>query len=127
MKWPPRSKRTQGVLFGLAFGGIASTAFGATGEFGWPLAVLTGASLGVWGGVNVTKEVRALGDRESVTIDTRRWEFYALTLVPLLTIPVLFAVDSLLLTMGVWLILAPSLLFLLRRLRTGRSPEHKEE
>jgi hypothetical protein len=127
MKWPPRSKRTQGLLFGLAFGGIASAAFGATGEFGWPLAVLTGASLGVWGGANFTKEVKASGDRDFKTIDTRRWEFYALILVPLLTIPVLFAVDSLLLTMSVWLILAPSSLFLLRRLRTGRSPDHKEE
>lgn len=127
MTWPPRSKRTQALLFGLAFGGIASTAFGVTGEFGWPLALLTGASLGVWGGTNFTKEVQASGDRGSKAVDTRRWEFYALTLVPLLTIPVLFAVDSLLLTMSVWVILAPSSLLLLRRIRTERAPDHKEE
>jgi len=126
MNWSPRSKRTQGLLFGLAFGGVASTAFGATGEFGWPLAVLTGTFLGAWGGAIFTKELKASGDGGSKAIDTRRWEFYALTLVPLLTVPILFAVDSLLLTMSTWLILAPSSLFLIRRLRKER-PEHNGE
>jgi hypothetical protein len=117
------------------WGAYASLTIGVPGALqgnGWMPGLVTGVLLGSVAGVyfaNAMREPDEERDRVDEQseerlpapgvpdIDTKRWEFYALTVVPLLTVPVLFAVQSLLLTFGVLLVLALSSPFLLRRLR----------
>lgn len=140
MRWPPQSARTQGLVFGLGVGVSITMMFGVLGEFGWMPGLLTGVCVGFVGAVYFTRAMRGPdeeqdGDEEqhmdrlmppadeASALDTRRWEFYALTAVPLLTVPVLFAVQNTLLTISVLLLLALSSGVLLRRLRSKQPPE----
>jgi hypothetical protein len=92
--------------------------FGTIGQFGWPLAVLTGTGLGLWGGVSFAKNMADSSNRRPKANESEssesigpshkaprlhagsasRWELYAMIVIPLLTVPVLFALDNLILT-----------------------------
>ena len=61
--------------------------------------------------------------RDALVIDTKSWEFYALTVVPLLTVPVLFCRRQPAGDLSVILILSLSSRVLLRRLRSKQRPE----
>jgi hypothetical protein len=143
--WPPQSARVQGFFFGLGMGGFTTVMVGVIGQAGWMSGLVTGVLLGSVGGVYVANAMKSEGEQttsdeqpgtegqpderlrpsaESKSeIDTKRWEFFALTLVPLLTVPILFAVDSLALTLSVLFVLALASPFLLRRLKSNPSQD----
>jgi hypothetical protein len=145
MRWPPQSARVQGLVFGLGVFAIVALLLRVLGEFGWMPGLVTGALLGSVGGVYFANAMKSEGERTTSgpqqgtegqpderlgpslepksIIDTKRWEFFALTLVPLLTVPILFAVDSLALTLSVWFVLALASPFLLKRLKSHSSQD----
>lgn len=134
------SVRTQGLFFGLGFGGIAAAMFGTIGQFGWPLAVLTGAGLGLWGGTSFAKNMTDSSNEDPEghenessgnigpsqkaprlhAASASRWEFYAMIVVPLLTVPVLLALGQLLVTFLVILGNSVLLRFLWKRLTSNQ-------
>jgi hypothetical protein len=136
MRWPPQSKRVQGLVFGLEVATIITVMMGVLGESGWMPGLVAGAGVGLVGGLyfaNAMREpeeeqdgaVEQPNDRppaadDAPVFDTKRWEFHALTTLPLLTVPVLFVVQSMLLTLGVLFLLALVPPLLLRRLRSRR-------
>jgi hypothetical protein len=141
MRWPPQSERVQGLVFGLGVMGIITVMLGVLGESGWMPGLVTGAGVGLVGGLyfaNAMREpdeeqdgpVEQPNDRppaadDAPIFDTKRWEFHALTTVPLLTVPVLFVVQSLVLTLSVVVLLALVSPTLLRRLRSRQPPSSK--
>jgi hypothetical protein len=145
MRWPPENEEVQGVLFGLVFGSIAASMLAATGEFGWPLAILIGAGLGLWGRFYVVRHRKGSGqdganddERDASTMtrppkltarplagDASRWEWYAMTLIPLLTVPVLLALDDLYVTLLA--LLGNSVLLRLLWKRLNSNPDDRGE
>ena len=136
MRWPPQDAQTQGLFFGLGVGGFTTVMVGVIGGAGLMPGLVTGALLGLVGGIyfaNATKESEEEQDGAvkqpseglpaadaAPVFDTKRWEFHALTTIPLLTVPVLFIVQSMLLTFGVLFLVALVSPLLLRRLRSRR-------